>query len=131
MNFINAQIKWTMLVSGIFTCSMLLALFAPAEGLEMLFGERVLEAPYMEVVVRNWGGLIGMVGLLLIYGAFRAHSRKLILVIAGGSKSVFIGLNLAFGLDYIDTSILALVLDSFFVVLYLLFLLSPDQMESA
>lgn len=124
MHFINAQIKWTMLVSGLFTCSMFLALVAPQSGLEMLFGEAVLEEPYTEIVVRNWGGLIGMVGTLLVYGAFKTHSRNLILVIAAGSKSVFIGLNLVIGIDYISTSIAAIVLDSICVALYLLFLVS-------
>ncbi|MFK7862781.1 MAG: hypothetical protein AB8B95_01000 [Pseudohongiellaceae bacterium] len=129
MSLLNAQIKWIMLVSGVFTCSMFLALFAPTSGLEMLFGQQVLEQPYTEIVVRNWGGLIGMVGALLIYGAFKTHSRNLILVIAAGSKSVFIALNLIWGLDYLSTSIAAIVLDSICVILYVLFLIGQRSAQ--
>lgn len=122
MNFINAQIKWTMLASGLFTCAMFTALISPSAGLELVFGLSELEEPFTEIVVRNWGALIGMVGLLLIYGGFRSHSRNLILVIATVSKSIFVALNLVIGAEYLETSLFAIVLDSIFVLLYLIYL---------
>jgi hypothetical protein len=133
MKLINAQIKWIMIVSGLFTCSMFLALIAPAAGLEMLFGgsliqtdaigSSILDEAFVQIVIRNWGALIGMVGLLLIHGGFKAHSRYLILIIAAVSKSVFIALNLIIGSEYLSTSIIAIVLDSVFILLYVLYLL--------
>lgn len=93
----------------------------------MLFGVSELEEPFTEIVVRNWGALIGMVGTLLIFGGFRPHSRNLILVIAAASKSVFIALNLLIGIDYLSSSLFAIVLDSVFVVLYVLYLLGNQS----
>jgi hypothetical protein len=122
MKFINAQIKWTMLISGLFTCSMFTALFLPSAGLEMVFGVSAIEQPFTEIVVRNWGSLIGGVGVLLIYGGFKPHSRHLILVIAAVSKSIFIGLNLLIGSDYLSTSLVPIVFDSLFILLYVLYL---------
>lgn len=46
MTFLTAYIKWTMLVSGVLTCTMILA----------------------EVIVCNWGALIALVGGMLING---------------------------------------------------------------
>jgi len=123
MKFLNAQIKWTMLISGLFTCSMFTALFLPSAGLEMVFGVSAIEQPFTEIVVRNWGSLIGGVGVLLIYGGFKPHSRYLILVIAAVSKSTFIGLNLLIGSEYLSTSLVAIVFDSLFILLYVLYLL--------
>jgi hypothetical protein len=123
MKFINAQIKWTMLISGLFTCSMFTSLFLPSAGLEMVFGVSAIEQPFTEIVVRNWGSLIGGVGVLLIYGGFKPHSRYLILIIAAVSKSIFIGLNLLIGSEYLSTSLLAIGFDSLFILLYVLYLL--------
>ncbi|MFT4886043.1 MAG: hypothetical protein ACJAY7_001436 [Pseudohongiellaceae bacterium] len=122
MKFLNAQIKWTMLLSGLFTCSLFTALFLPAAGLEIVFGVSAIEQPFTEIVVRNWGALIGGVGVLLIYGGFKPHSRHLILVIAAVSKSIFIGLNLLIGSDYLSTSLVPIVFDSLFILLYVLYL---------
>lgn len=122
MKLITAQIKWIMVASGLFTCSMFVAFLSPATGLEMVFGVSVLEEPFTEIVVRNWGALIGMVGVLLIYGGFKSHSRHLILVIAAVSKSAFIALNLFIGSEYLSTSLVAIVFDSFFILLYVLYL---------
>jgi hypothetical protein len=88
--------KWIMLLSGVLICTMLYAAIAPQAALRSSFGE-TLEGPVAEVVVRNWGALIGIVGGMLIYGAFRPASRRLILTIAGLGKLVFIGLVLAQG----------------------------------
>ncbi len=62
-----------------------------------MFGE-TLQGPVAEIVVRNWGVLIGLVGAMLIYGAFNPPVRPLVLTVAGVSKVVFIGLALGNGL---------------------------------
>ncbi len=98
MGWIGASIKWIMLVSGVLTCTMLYAAIAPEAALRTTFGRALEAAPVAEVVVRNWGALIGLVGAMLIYGAFVPASRPVILTVAAASKMVFVGLVLANGL---------------------------------
>src|SRR5262245_48320775 len=83
--WIVARIKGIMLVSGALTCTMLYA------ALRSTLGE-ALSGPLAEIVVRNWGALIALVGGMQIYGAFDPPGRPLILSVAGLSKLVFIGL---------------------------------------
>lgn len=54
--------------------------------------------PLAEIVVRNWGVLIAIVGGMLIYGAFQPNVRRLVLTVAGASKLAFIVLILLFGI---------------------------------
>jgi hypothetical protein len=65
MNWIVGNIKWIMLVSGLLTCTMLYGAVAPKAALRSTFGE-ALEGPVADIVVRNWGALIGLVGAMLI-----------------------------------------------------------------
>ncbi len=122
MTIINNNIKWIMLISGLITCSMFQAFFSPSAGLMTVFGSSI-DSPVAEVVIRNWGALIGLVGLMLIFGAFKPHSRALILLLAIVSKAIFIGLVLTFGSDYLETAITAVVFDSAVVLLYILYLI--------
>ena len=62
---LHASIKWIMLVSGALTCTMIYAAIAPQAMLRSTFGES-LEGPLAELVVRNWGALIFLVGAMLI-----------------------------------------------------------------
>jgi hypothetical protein len=110
-------IKWVMLVSGVLTCTMLYAAFAPQAALRSTFGETI-EGPLADVVVRNWGALIGLVGGMLTYGAFVPAVRPLVLVVAGVSKLVFIGLVLAHGERYLGRAGVAVVFDFVMVILY-------------
>ena len=82
MNWIVAKIKWIMLVSGALTCTMIYAAIAPQAALRSSFGA-ALDGPLAEIVVRNWGALIALVGAMLIYGAFNPATRPLVLTIAG------------------------------------------------
>jgi len=52
-NFVAANIRWIMVVSGALTCTMVYAAIAPRAALLSTFGE-TLEGPLAEVVVRNW-----------------------------------------------------------------------------
>jgi len=61
MSWIVDRIKWIMIVSGALTCTMIYAAFAPEAALHSTFG-RTLEGPVAEIVVRNWGALITLVG---------------------------------------------------------------------
>ena len=96
MTWLAAHFKWVMLVSGALTSTMVYTAIAPQAALASMFGA-TLEGPLAEIVVRNWGALIALVGAMLIYGAFNPPVRPLVLTVAGLSKLIFIGLVLAFG----------------------------------
>lgn len=119
MNWIVAKIKWLMAMSGALTCTMLYAAIAPQSALQSNFGD-VLEGPVAEIVVRNWGALIGLVGAMLIYGAYHPASRSLAMTVAGVSKLTFIGLVLIHGQQYLSQQVgIAVAVDSVWVVLFI------------
>ncbi|EMY60873.1 hypothetical protein [Leptospira terpstrae] len=122
MNFIFSHIKWIMLVSGIITCSMILSALHPSLGLTLTFGD-TLNGDLANIIVRNWGALIALVGGMLIYGAYNEPNRNLVLVVASISKSTFVLLNLIYGSAYFAKSGIALVFDSVLVILFVLYLL--------
>lgn len=119
MNWIVAKIKWLMLVSGALTCTMLYAAIAPQAALQSNFGE-VLEGSLAEIVVRNWGALIGLVGAMLIYGAYQPASRPLALTVAVVSKLTFITLVLVHGQQYLSQQVgVAVAVDLVWVLLFI------------
>jgi hypothetical protein len=101
MNWIVTSMKWIMLVSGGLTCTMLYAAIAPQAALRSTFGD-TLQGPVAEIVVRNWGILIALVGAMLVYGAFNTSTRPLILTVAGLGKLAFIALILALGRPFLS-----------------------------
>ena len=100
MRWIVGRMKWIMLLSGALTCTMLYAAIAPQAALRATFGE-ALEGPLAEIVVRNWGALITLIGATLIYGAFHPPVRALALTVAGTSKLIFAALVLSQGGRYL------------------------------
>ena len=123
MAFIDAQIKWIMLVAGVLTCTMLYAALAPQALLLSTFGE-TLEGPLASLVVRNWGVLITLVGAMLIYGAFTPPVRVLVLLVASISKLAFIGLVLQQGGRYLGQQAgIASAIDGVWVLLFAAYLL--------
>ena len=118
MDWIVRNIKWIMIVSGALTCTMIYPAIAPQAALRSTYGE-TLEGPLADIIVRNWGALIAMVGGALIYGAFRPGARGLALVLAGGSKLVFIGLVLANGQRYLGQQVaVAIGVDTLMILLF-------------
>lgn len=127
MSWIFDNFKWVMLVSGVLTCTMVYAVFAPQAALTSTFGE-TLQGPLAEIIVRNWGALITLIGLMLIYGAFSPAVRPLVLVVAGASKLIFIALVLAQGSRFLSQQAgIAIAIDAIWVVLFALYLLSPRR----
>jgi hypothetical protein len=127
MNWIVTNIKWIMLVSGALTSTMLYATIAPGAVLRATFGE-TLEGSLAEIVVRNWGALIALVGAMLIYGAFEPSVRPLVLTVAGLSKVVFISLVLSQGRQYLGHQAgVSIAIDSVMVVLFVAYLVSLRQ----
>jgi hypothetical protein len=111
-----------MLVAGLLTLTMLYPVFAPEAAMQSMFGETPSGAA-LAVVVPNWGILIGLMGVLLIYGALNPPSRKLALVIAGISKIAFIALILMQGDRYLSGLGTAVIVDSIMIVLFAAYLI--------
>lgn len=111
-----------MLVSGVLTLTMLQAAIAPDAAVQSMFQHSV-DGGLRDVVVRNWGVLIALMGALLIFGAFNPSSRRLALVLAGVSKIAFLALVLAQGQTYLPGLGVAVVADSVMVVLFAIFLI--------
>jgi len=129
MPWIVANMKWIMMVSGVLTSTMVYAAIAPEAALESTFGES-LRGPVAEMVVRNWGALIAMVGGMLLYGAFVPSSRDLVLVIAGASKAVFIGLVLSHGSQYLRYQAgIAVATDTLMVILFAWYLIVSRRVQ--
>lgn len=122
LNIITKHIKWIMVMAGLLTCSMVFAVFSPQATLIRVFGE-ALTQPLAQVVVRSWGFLIFLMGILLIYGAYIPVYRKLALTVVSTSKIVFITLIVIFGEQYIDKSMLTIILDSTLVFIFICYLI--------
>ena len=124
MNWIVVGIKWIMVVSGILTTTMIYAAINPEAALQSTFGE-TLEEPLAKIIVRNWGALIALIGLMLIYGAFRPAVRSLVLIVAGVSKAIFIALVLSQGTRYLSQQAgVAVAIDAAMIVLFAWYLLA-------
>jgi hypothetical protein len=118
MNWIDRQIKGIMLTAGVLTSTMVYAAIAPQSALQSMFGQSI-NGPVTEIVVRNWGALITLVGVMLIYGAYRPVSRKLILTVAGVSKLIFVTLIVSQGSQFLGRSAgITVLIDSVFVLLF-------------
>ena len=124
MHWILTNIKWIMVVSGVLTSTMVYPAIAPEAALQSTFGE-TLDGPLANIIVRNWGALIAMVGGMLVYGAFRPAVRGLVLVVAGASKAIFIALVLSEGTRYLSQQAgIAVVVDSAMILLFAVYLLA-------
>jgi hypothetical protein len=119
----NPAIKWIMLVSGALTCTMLYAAVAPEAAMRATFGE-ALEGALAPIVVRNWGVLVGLMGALLIYGAYHPESRRLALAMAGTSKLVFSLLVLTAAPLYRSAAAIPVTIDLMWVAVFAAYLVS-------
>lgn len=125
-----SNFKWIMLICGLLTCSMFLGLFSPEASLNSNFGEPLVTGPE-NVVVRGWSALIGLTGIMLIYGAFKPTVRAYSLVIAGISKTIFVILILSFGSQYMSFGAgTAVIVDIIMILLFVLYLLFSKSVKS-
>ena len=128
--FIN-NFKWVMVVSGVLTITMLYAAIAPEASLRSNFGEAI-DGPLAQIIVRNWGALIGLVGLMLIYGAFSEVNRRMALVVATLSKLAFIALVLTLGRQFLEFQVgTAVIVDSIIIALFLAYLTVAPKPRAA
>ena len=124
MSWIIRHIHRIMMVSGILTSTMVYAAIAPEAALRSNFGAG-LEGPVADVVVRNWGALIALIGVMLVYAARKPAVRPLALTVAGTSKAIFILLVLSHGGAFLVYQAgIAVVVDAFWVLVFAAYLLS-------
>jgi hypothetical protein len=89
MDWIIRNIDWILQISGIATCSMISLLFAPRFMTRFIFGEGVT-GPIATLIVRSWGVMITLGGLLLIYASVHPEARLPILMFSFFGKSSFV-----------------------------------------
>ena len=124
------NMRWIMMVSGVLTATMIQAAIAPDAALESNFGETV-SGPVAYLVVRNWGALIALIGGMLMYGAFNPVYRPLVLIVAGLSKAIFIGLVLLEGTRYLSSQAgMAIAIDSVMVILFAWYLIAARSVDA-
>jgi hypothetical protein len=122
MRWIVTYIKPLMLVAGALTCTVLFAAIAPQAAMQSTYGE-TLEGPLAELLVRNLGVLVTLVGGMLIYGAYHPAQRPMALVVAGISKITFISLVLSAGSRFLAAQAgIAIVVDTVMVLLFAAYL---------
>ena len=127
MWWVVANIHRIMILSGLLTMTMIYATIAPDAALRSTFGEGI-SGPAANVVVRNWGTLIALVGATLIYAARRPAVRPLALTLAGASKAVFIALVLSHGGRFLEYQAgVAVLIDGLWVVLFASYLLALQR----
>ncbi len=120
MNILVEQFKWVMLVGGLLTCSMWLAVLAPQTALRLLVGE----APSGELptlLARCFGVMVGLNGVLLIWGAFHPEVRPVVLTYAMLGKAAFVAM-VAPNARWRPKAMFGLVVDSVLVVLFAAYL---------
>ena len=124
MNILSKNIKWFMVVTGLLTCTMLEAVFDPEMALGNLFGEQ-LQGPLANMIVRSWGVLITLTGLMLIYGAFSSTNRKFAAVIAATGKIVYVGLVISLGEPYLNNAALVVGFDTVVAIILFIYVFTP------
>ena len=128
MSWIVANIHRVMLVSGALTVTMIYAAIAPDAALRSTFGESV-SGPVADIVVRNWGALIALVGAMLIYAARRPAARPMALAVAGASKAIFIALVLSHGGRFLGFQAgIAVVVDLVWVAVFAFYFFAVQRL---
>ena len=129
MRFFVSNFKWVMLLCGVLTCTVFSALFSPQSAIKSNFGA-ILEGPIAEIIVRSWGALVGLMGIMLIYGAFVPTVRRFALTIVGISKIIFIILVIALGKSFLKFGAgTAVIADSIMVALFIAYLLLSRSLK--
>ena len=124
MRWVIANIHRIMILSGLLTMTMIYATLAPDAALRSTFGESV-SGPVADIVVRNWGALIALVGATLIYAARKPAVRPLALTVAGASKAVFIALVLSHGGRFLGYQAgIAVFVDVLWIIVFASYLLA-------
>jgi len=115
-----------MAVAGLLTCTMLEAVFDPEMAVGNLFGEQ-LQGPLANMIVRSWGVLITLTGLMLIYGAFNLKNRKFAAAIAATGKIIYTGLVISLGEPYLSNAALVVGFDMVVAIILFIYVFTPIE----
>ncbi|MGJ8669083.1 MAG: hypothetical protein ACSHXK_06305 [Oceanococcus sp.] len=130
MNFIIKNIKWVMLVSGVLTATMFYGLFFPQASLESMFGVS-FSGSLESIIIRSWSALVGLIGLILIFGALNEKFRVFSISIAALSKAIFVSLVLIYGQAFLSQAAPAIVMDCAVILLAGIYVLAVRIQGSA
>ena len=128
MNFITKYFKWVMLVCGALTFTMIYGLIAPHAALESMFGAS-FDGALETIVVRSWSALVGLMGVVLIYGTYSEKNRIFSISIVAFSKVVFVSLVLLYGQEFIGRAGMAIIVDCIFIILSGFYLITMSMMK--
>ena len=118
-----------MLASGVMTATMFYGLFAPQAALEAMFGAS-FNGSLESIIVRSWSALVGLIGVVLIVGAWSEKHRVFAISIAAFSKTIFVSLILLYGQAFLDKAAPALAIDCAVIVLAMAFLVAVRLQRS-
>ena len=124
--FVERHLVLILRIAGYATASMLLVAVAPNFALAVMFGQAPAGA-LEETIARNWGFLIGLGGLSLIYASYVPGARRLAMMIAVSSKAVYITLFLTVGRAHLGDALVAVLFDALVVLVFLVYLLSTPS----
>ncbi|EGM79034.1 hypothetical protein Rhein_0892 [Rheinheimera sp. A13L] len=130
MDFILRNFKWLMLLSGVLTSTMLYGLFAPQAALQSMFGSS-FDGELESLIIRSWSALVGLIGLMLIYGAFNEKHRVFAATVAAISKLIFVVLLFIYGQSFLQKAAPAIGMDLMVVACTLVFLIAVKGKSSA
>jgi hypothetical protein len=128
--FNHKNIKWVMLVSGTLTATTFYGLFAPQSALESMFGSS-FSGSLEYIIIRSWSALVGLIGVVLIYGSFSKKHRVFSICIAAFSKIIFVSLMLIYGQTFLSKAAPAIIMDCAVIVLGVIFLATVRAQRSA
>jgi hypothetical protein len=130
MNFILSKFKWIMLLSGALTATMFYGLIAPQAALESMFG--VSFTGHLEsIIIRSWSSLVGLIGIILIYGALNERHRVFSASIAALSKAIFVSLVIIYGQAFLSQAALAVAIDLAVIMCTVIFLIAVKVQRAA
>ncbi len=130
MACITRNFKWLMLLSGVLTATMFYGLFAPQAALVSMFGTS-FDGELQSIIVRSWSALIGLIGIMLIYGALVEKNRAFAAFIGALSKAIFVSLVLIYGQAFWASAAPAVIMDIVIILLTLVYLLALKVTRSA
>jgi hypothetical protein len=84
-----AQMELILLVTGLATAGAIVLTLAPVPAMKMLFGQAPSDLLSL-LIARHWGLLVGLVGALLVYAAYRVEIRVPVLIVAVAEKAAFV-----------------------------------------
>ena len=84
-----AQIEWILLITGLATAGAVALFLAPVPMMRLVFGQVPSDALSV-LIVRHWGLLVGLVGVLLMYAAYHPEVRVPTLIVAIVEKTAIV-----------------------------------------